>query len=109
MTNFSEYANKNMWGAGLNLMLSCRHLKVERLKIGVSWWVVYNPNTSANPLSAFHFSCSVESWLLPSLLPPNLPPIKLPILPRLVVFLQNCQISRLVPEDHCLHSLIETR
>jgi hypothetical protein len=35
MTTFSEYANKNMWDVGLNLMLSCRHLKIERLKIGV--------------------------------------------------------------------------
>jgi hypothetical protein len=33
MTNFSEYANKNMWDVGLNLMLSCRHLKIERLKM----------------------------------------------------------------------------
>lgn len=81
MTNFSECANKNMWDVAINLMLRCRHFKIERLKIGVSWWVVYNPSTSANPLSPFHFGCSVESWLLPPLLPPNIPPIKLPIPP----------------------------
>lgn len=81
MTIFSERANKNMWNVAINLMLRCRHFKIERLKIGVSWWVVYNPSTSANPLSPFHFGCSVESWLFPPLLPPNIPPIKLPIRP----------------------------
>lgn len=61
MINFSECANKNMWDVALNLMLSCRHFKIERLKIGVSWWVVHNPSTLANPLLPFHFGCSVES------------------------------------------------
>jgi hypothetical protein len=44
--------------------------------------VVYNPNTSPNPLSSSLFGSCMESWLLPPLLLPNIPPTKLPIPPR---------------------------